>query len=218
MKEFSSDNDFKAYLKEKGLKEKGCGSEGTFYYSWIDKIGYKVFDQDNSYNPELIIMDDEVNIDAFIFPKELLVIKNKLKGYTSRIVKNNIFSDSNLEYFSMDSIDFGALKEAYKVFKIETALLSSKGIAIFDLANNLVYNGKRIYAIDTCSYYRTNDKHVLRYNNSCLDDAIDSMLQTIFLFADIEIKSREELGLTVLKYFDYVIKKVQRIKQKERMF
>lgn len=218
MKEFSSNNDFKAYLKEKGLIKKGSGSEGSFYYSWVDKKGYKIFNQENLYKPELVIMDDEVQIESYIFPEELLVIDGKLKGYTSRIIKNNILSDSNLENFNLGAIDFTALKMAYKLFKIETALLANKGIAVFDLANNLVFDGKRIYAVDTCCYYKTKDKWVLRHNDQCLNDAIDSMLEMIFLYADVEIKSREELGLTVSAYFDYIIKKLQKPKQKMRNF
>lgn len=217
MKKFDNNIEFLNFLADRMLRKEGSGSEGTFYYSRNEKKGYKLFDEPTKYDVSKIIMESEVCLDSFIFPEELLMVNDEFKGYTSRIIRNNIFSNERVDMIDPGSIDFENLKNAYKLMKIDTARLSEKGIAVFDLPGNIVYDGKRFYAIDTCSYYKSNDKNLLRYNINCLDDAIDIifMLELGFAFDEIDIKSREELSISVLKYIDYVAKKVNRYKKNQ---
>lgn len=223
MMEFKNEKEFKTFLDKKYLVSKGSGSEGEFYFSKADKLGYKIFYNDldyaiSEYNVEQIIMDSEVQLESFLFPLDTLVIDGKLKGYTSKYKRGNILSDENLLEIDSLDFDFDSLKEAYKQMKIDVSLLTDKGILIYDLPNNLIYDGKRLYAIDTCSYSKSDIVRLLKENVSSLDNAIDAIIVKIIdMPEEYNIKSRKQMKMNILEYLDYLKKQLNKYKKQYKL-
>ena len=226
MIKFSSRAYLNYFLHTKWLKYVEFGSEGIFYYSQIDKAGYKLFFSNEGeyirpeYEPEEIIKNDEVNIDSFIFPETLLVVDGYLYGYISKYVNNNLFDSNMLNFFQEGVIDYKALKEAYKIFKKDVYKLSKKNIKIYDLPNNLLFDGERLYAIDTCLYRYSNSADLLKENLASLEEAMDVIFDMLGIMSANFIESRAKKGMTVLQYIDYLEKRIKKylaeeVKQKK---
>lgn len=218
MIEFSNEKELKVFLDKKCLIHKGSGSEGDFKFSKVDKLGYKIFFNNIDYDvPEYdakeIIMNSEVGIESFLFPLDILIVNGKIRGYTTGYIKNNILSNDNMYNIDVLNFDFESLKQAYKLMKIDVSLLTDKGILIYDLANNLVYDGKKLYAIDTCSYSRSDNVGLLKENIDSLDDAIDAIIDLLFMAEDYDIKSREKMKMNVLEYMNYLKKETNKYKK-----
>ena len=212
MKVFKNANEFNKYINAKKLTSIGYGSEGVFYQSLVDGMGYKILYPEiiDDYKPNNIIVASEVETNGFIFPIELFVVKGKLIGYKTSIIKQNLLDVSK---FSIYDFDFKKFKEAYKKFKIEVANLSRQKIEIYDLFNNIIYDGENIYAIDTCMYERSNEKKLLRINIDNLEWSITLELENLAVFSGIEVQKRNELELSVIEYINYL----ERIVRKEKI-
>ena len=154
--EFATKEEFKLYLKKNIVKRVGDGSEGTCFLL-KDGSALKVYgDLDSDYEPyyhskiddiklEGIIMYNDVNIENFLFPEQLLLVAGKLRAYKTKFVANNRFGN----YLSPQKIDFEKLIEAYYDFLEKTLIISKKSISYYDLPFNLIFNNKKLYAIDT---------------------------------------------------------------------
>ena len=88
MKVFKNANEFNKYINAKKLTSIGYGSEGVFYQSLVDGMGYKILYPEiiDDYKPNNIIVASEVETNGFIFPIELFVVKGKLVGYKTNII------------------------------------------------------------------------------------------------------------------------------------
>ena len=209
------------FLHSKWLKYVESGSEGMFYYSQIDKAGYKMFFSNEGeyvrpdYDAHEIIKNEEVNIDSFIFPETLLIVNGNLYGYITKYIENNLFDLNMLNFFQEGVIDYKALKEAYKAFKKDVIKLSEKKIEIFDLPNNLLFDGSKMYAIDTCSYHYSDSKDLTKKNLEALETAMDVIFEVISIMSSNYIESRDKLGMTVLQYIDYLEKRIRKYIREE---
>ena len=65
-------------------------------------------------------------------------------------------------------------------------LLSKEKIKIYDLTFNLIFDGKKLTAIDTCGYERVKDD-VMQDNRDCLATSIEDLFHVI---SDYEIKEQ----------------------------
>lgn len=218
---FSSRAYLRDFISKKWLKPIESGSEGLFYYSEIDKMGYKLFFSNDEecirpyYEPNEIIKNDDVRIDSFIFPETLLVVNGSLAGYITKYIDNNLFDTSMLNFFQEGKIDYKALKNAYKIFKSDVHKLSKLHIKMFDLPNNLLFDGERLYAIDTCSYHYDDSPDLLQINLESLESAMDIIFDVLCIITSNYIESRESKGMTVLQYLDYLEKRIKKYMDEE---
>ncbi len=187
---------FDKEVKSKLSYKIGSGSEGVCY----DHKGYAykiLFDKkeindtcgilDYMENPSNILTVEDVDLPSFAFPKEIYATKNWLLGYKSRLIKNDLFDVKNLNSSNdLTKINFNNLAHAYKVMLEDVDLLSKEKIKIYDLTFNLIFDGKKLTAIDTCGYERVKDD-VMQDNRDCLATSIEDLFHVI---SDYEIKEQ----------------------------
>lgn len=192
------DTSFKKFLKGKDLIYVDDGSEGTCFKSRKDGKAYKIFNQGDSfnsgvfYNLDEIITKDDMDIDSFSFPEDLFIIDGVLKGYSMTYYPNNLFSNSHMyEINGLLNINFKKLLKAYYKLKKDVITLSLNHVSIFDMPYNLLFDGERLIALDTCGY-KKKDSDVLEKNLAQLDYAVKSIF--IFWFGD-KIKINPDLTI-----------------------
>lgn len=184
--EFTTKEEFKLYLKKNIVKEIGFGSEGTCYLL-KDGKALKVYEdfESNSIsstlliddiNPEDIIMYDEVQIENFLFPEELIFLNGKLRAYKTKYIPNNYFND----YLFPQKVNFEKLIDAYYDFLEKTIIISKKNnICFYDLNYNLLFDNKKLYAHDTIQYEK---------KENALENNINSLRYAIFMAMNLFIE------------------------------
>lgn len=215
--EFATKEEFKLYLKKNIVKRVGDGSEGTCFLL-KDGSALKVYgDLDSDYEPyyhskiddiklEGIIMYNDVNIENFLFPEQLLLVAGKLRAYKTKFVANNRFGN----YLSPQKIDFEKLIEAYYDFLEKTLIISKKSISYYDLPFNLIFNNKKLYAIDTIEYIRK--ENVLEDSIKSLRNAISEELNYFIERASILAGNMLPEEKTVLKEGELIEEYVSRVR------
>lgn len=208
--EFNSENDMRQYLlTEKGVNFKnsiGSGAEGSCYRSRKDNLVYKIneFDNEEKLNPTEVITTQDIQLNSFAFPETLFSIDNVLEGYTARYVNNDLIKKIGED---ISFIKFDSLIKAYYKMKKDVEKLSNNHIKIYDLYNNILFDGKTLTGIDTC-YYSRSKENVIESNFYCLDFAVKSMVNPFFIYNDYEI----DKDLDVEQYFK-VLKKENKNKK-----
>ena len=181
IKNFKCGWQVKLFIEANSIELIGSGSEGSCYRGRDNKV-YKFieFDKPNDYNVEELITDDEIHLDSFAFPEELYVVGTQLKGYRSELVERDLFAVSNtVDIETIDCINFHNLSNAYKVMLIDVARLSNKNVLIYDLPFNLMFDGDKLTAIDTCGYKRV-DYNPLRDNVRSLNTSMELLFKLWF--------------------------------------
>lgn len=187
---------FDQEIKSKLVHKLGIGSEGACYE--YKGSAYKIiFDKnvisntcgvlDYMENPSNILTVDDIDLPSFVVPEEIYATKDWLLGYKSKLIKNDLFDVQNfstLEDFS--KINFNNLSKAYKMMLDDVDLLSKDKIKLYDLTFNLIFDGKKLTAIDTCGYKRVKDD-VTKDNRDCLAIAIEDLFHII---SDYQIDQR----------------------------
>lgn len=205
---FKSEQELEIYLKSRKLQEIGDGSEGVCFKSKVDNLAYKIFDaygeqgiEYGEYNIEDIITEADIKLESFIFPKTLLAINNQFKGYTSIFVENN---QLDFEYIEDNfyNLNINKLIKAYARILKDVIKLSEKNIVIYDLIYNLLFDGERLYAIDTCGYYKSKETNVLEQNIRILNMAIITMFEDYFNFE--EERPNVDKTMDVVQYLEKV--------------
>lgn len=200
IKNFKCYDDLKKFIYNKTYHEIGSGGEGICYKGYDDKA-YKLLYEEPivntpyKYDINKIITNDNINIESFIFPDELYVVNNELKGYKSKLIKCNLFSSYNTSDISTISfIDFNNLINAYNYMLNDIDILSTYNILANDLALNIIYDGDRLYAIDTCSYtiedyYTANDN--MHSFNSAFEFIFNMWFKNSDINSNFEIKDND---------------------------
>ena len=230
--DFKSDVTFAIYLKMKCLMSIGAGSEGECFKSNSDKDAYKIFFNDEmlftgkDYDVSKIITTHEVDLNSFAFPGTLDAAKGSAILPQCKMTDlppsegcvflpssdRNLFStESTLDITNIYNINFRSLIKAYLRMKADVVALSEKHIAIYDLPFNLMFDGQKLIAIDTCGYYKT-DESVLKNNLKSLDDAITSVFDLWLRNEEIEGLSRleKEDMISYLMRLDVYLKSLKR--------
>jgi len=205
---FKNLKEFRNFIKKRSIYSGlflGRGREGCCYESPIDHLAYKVLD--DSFDEEMssssistlskIITAKDFFSEHFLFPHTLFATDEKLLGYTSRAISNNLFARikiNNEDWISQ--IDFDMLLKAYDVMIREIERLSKEHIEIFDLGANLMFDGKQFYGIDTVEY-RTVDKNPLKENLESLKIAL---IHVFNIWENEFIKSDEMVKMDIEEY------------------
>lgn len=150
----------------------GSGAEG-FCFRGPDNKVYKIFNYEDAVkvnhdvildNPNEVIKKSDCSIEGFAFPEEVYILNGKLFGYKADFIPNDMLLDQNF-YDNINTIDIEKLIRAVRRFKGQVDLLSREMILIEDLSRNLIYDGERIIAIDTCGYRRVDEDPSIKNNN-----------------------------------------------------
>lgn len=191
IKNFESNKDLRNFLRDKQVKLIGGNTEGKCYLG-KDNIVYKTIGvegfEPTEYEVDKIITEDKVKNDSFAFPKDLYLINKELTMYSADYAGEDMLSGRNLCGTKLImKLDFKNFSKAYKKMLKNVYKLSRENIIISDLPTNIVYDGKKFTAVDTCGYekvkYDPTQKNLESYNFAietvfrlCYDDFLDDQL------------------------------------------
>jgi hypothetical protein len=172
------------------MRKVGEGSEGSCYLS-SDGFVYKLYDGpcENHINQENVITKDEIDLESFNFPREVYIVNGEVRGHKSDFFPHNRFGFDTIEYFELD---YEALAKAYDVFLQDVHKLTEKGIYLFELCYNLMFDGIRLVACDTCDYRKLSNfdfEELFKKNVEIVDYAIDQELVLKAQTEEIEYRS-----------------------------
>ena len=170
---FNNSDEFQSFIKSLKIKDIGRGSEGNAFLT-KDKKVIKAFgkkDLKTEEAKENIIMVQDYDISSYYFPFKLLIVNGLIAGYISDYFENNILKFNAPYNGRINDIDTDRLLEAYYKIKEDTKILSKDNILIEDLTFNLLFNNKKLGAIDTFGYYKDSNS-TLKGNLETLDNAL----------------------------------------------
>lgn len=203
---FNSYDEFVLYRKSKTIRELGAGSEGSCYLG-SDGFAYK--DLTNGFSKrdyilENVITSSECDNKSFAFPHILFAVNNELVGYTTNVVKKDITNEKYLSTYGIDHIDFNKLYNAYQVLYEDSIKLAEQGISIIDLSFNLMFDGEKFTAVDTCEYFYT-PEDCIKHNTESVDDAVKNLFTIYALFnfdeeLDTSLNVKDFLHMVKIKY------------------
>lgn len=149
---FNSKKELLMYLKY--IIELGYGSQGITYHdkklNKAIKVYHEVFDDEMSYltkNKEETLKFNQAVNNTYIFPDDVLMLNDKIVGYTSKFV-----SGKNLQYINPLTININNLMQSLKQVKEDTKLISENKIKSYDVMYNIMYDYENIAVIDTDEY------------------------------------------------------------------
>ena len=158
MKNFNSRQEMLDYIKEisGGFKEcLGKGSSALNYLGNDSKVYkiYNVFEETN-----LDIINSNLDLEYFLFPEDVYLVNNKLASYQTKYIKGDILvsTKSLIMKDNIGELDFDKLKDAYDRFILEVDSITEKGICLYDLIGNILFDGENLYAIDVDDYEYVN--------------------------------------------------------------
>ncbi|MBR1718220.1 MAG: hypothetical protein IJ715_02990 [Bacilli bacterium] len=189
IKEFNSQEDFLSYVYPLIKKQINSGSEGDIYLT-KDKEILKVMsnffsDKYLSQYPN-IIMSSDLKLDSFIFPDELYVSNDLILGYREKYFENDLFN-----VFPKEQINIENLIKAREKFIEDTKIITDYGYRLFELPRNIMFDNKRLVAIDTLDYIK--EKTTLKDNIEIIDYALLTELSDIYNEIDNENPFTEEI-------------------------
>ena len=168
---FPSKQDFHRYLVKQIKTEIGEGSEGIVYLTHNNETIKEMFINNYTYPDNNILMASDVKLDSFLFPKKLFLVNNCIIGYTADYSPNIFkFCDGDIH-----DIDLIALVSAgYKMIR-DIKVLTDMKYVLYDMPNNLLFDGKSLKAIDTLQYFKK-DTVTLKENINILRHALINAL------------------------------------------
>ena len=209
IKRFGNISNFDNYFKKQITNNVlGYGSEGICYLG-KDGLAYKKNYEDTykynklcTYNADKFITINDCETDSYAFPIELFCIKDKVRGYTSKLVQEDLLlnncirngfdyklKEHKISYSknavyelilnNLMQINYKKMKKAYEKLYQDTLKISDKGIKINNLKNNILYDGEKFTVIDTSNYTKTNER-VARRNISILENSLKEELEYLY--------------------------------------
>ena len=155
MKNFNSRDELINYIYTSSNGLYRCIGKGSnsFCHLGNDNKTYKIF---NVFEEKDLSIYRQPDLEHFIFPEEIYLVDNKLAGYKTKYIDNDILvsTKSLIMGENPKELDLSVLKKAYEEFIVEVDTLSRQGICLYDLIGNLLYDGENLYAIDTDDYER----------------------------------------------------------------
>lgn len=123
----------------------GEGSQGKCYLD--NGLVYKIFyDYDSGYKEDDIIRFSDVINSTVIWPKDIIIVNNKIVGYISKYCNAD-----NLYKIDPLGVNLDILESSIdKVYK-DIDIITNKDVRMYDVRYNILYNNK-FYIIDTLEY------------------------------------------------------------------
>lgn len=169
IKYFNNNNEVKAYIKNLAIKNVGKGTEGQIWLTKDnDTIKYAVKEFRQTYKEDMLTEDD-MYLESFLFPTEIFVENGFVAGSRARYFKGDIFNRMDTKTGSI--INLEALAQAREKMIKDIEVLTKAKYKIEDIENNLLFDGRKLAAIDTLEYHRVNNLELYE-NIEALDYAI----------------------------------------------
>lgn len=168
----------KFYFNVGNKKNIGSGGEGTCFLG-NDEFVYKIYDgpDEREVNPYTIYTTGDVSSDLIIFPQDVYVVNDRLVGYKTKYIPNDVFLNPKAAFEMAGSES--CIIEAFWEMVAEIKRLASEKIFMYDLIGNLMFDGKHFYAIDTSEYQHLPDKcdeEIIALNIESLIEALELQL------------------------------------------
>ena len=164
---FDSNKKYHDFVVTQRKYEIGEGAEGIVYITKNNEVIKEIFNAREKYPNDDLLMESDIKLDSFLFPKELYVCRNEIIGYKTDYFRN-IFRDfdGNIKDIDLDAV----VKAGYKMMK-DVEILSKMNYILYDLPYNVLFDGKVLKAIDTLGYYK-DSRETLHKNTILLRDAL----------------------------------------------
>lgn len=223
IRNFECDDELFEFMSKYKISELGRGSEGICFRG-RDGYAYKQIDPGVSYGRnyeiENIITTETIDLPSFAFPQELYGVNNELRGYKTILVENDLFRpDNTCDISTIDTINFRNLASAYNEMAADVLTLSDAGILMYDFCFNVLFDGNKLTAVDTCGYKRVD------YNPT--NDNIESLNTSIEMIFSMWFETYRKVDLSIHNmdidsYLEGVYKKLpitlrHKVKEKCRM-
>lgn len=194
--------EFEKFLKSIDAKKIGTGTEADCYLG-NDGYCYKLYSDEliNTKNSSIrkrvdqIITTSEVKNDAIIFPEELYVENGILLAHKTKYIEKNIFGKEDMNE-SILHLKETQIITAYLNMVKDIVDISKKGILLVDaVGDNLLYDGQKMYYIDTCEYQKVNkdENELCQENKKRFDSCIENIFNSYYGREDEGII--EEIGI-----------------------
>lgn len=199
---YNTFEDLARFIYGMHIRELGSGSEGVVYLG-KDKYAYKLNYEEpwasdtRQLSPNEIISKEDADLPSFAFPLEIYTVEGIIMGCKMERVKNNLLStEHTISYMDFFDIDIYEFYEAYKVLLEDVKKLSDLKIKLFDVANNVMYDGNKLTVVDTF-YYTREDYDTYEINLHIVEKAIELIFNFWLENNDLEqfsVENHDMLG------------------------
>lgn len=134
----------------KHFKKIGEGDEAECFL--VNDEVFKIYNENyRNHNINNYICKDDFNLESFLFPIEIYTTHDhKVFATKAKYIEENYFDKEHLHFGNTPDLD--KLKEALEPFIKDVYELSKNNIYAKDLSLNTIFDGEKLYAIDTLSY------------------------------------------------------------------
>ena len=171
--EFKSREHLLGFLSN--LEDCGLGSQGVCYYNPYDNNVYKIYhqffddivDEDFivEYKQEDILRFSDIKNSTFIWPNDVVRVKDEVVGFKSKFVKARPLHKMNPLLINLDKF-----KKSIENARKDIDIISDRNVLTYDVMYNILY-GDKFYVVDQDEYTFTDgDKAELKnYNKANFD-------------------------------------------------
>lgn len=138
------------------LKFIGEGCQGLCFLDKKTNQVYKIYGEyyydleDTGYTDSDIMELGHISNSTFIWPNGVIWVDDMVVGYTHSYVNAMNFCEFKDPFkVNLDNLSYAVYKANEDI-----KLLTDKGVKIYDLMYNLMYDGKRIKVIDTADFWK----------------------------------------------------------------
>ena len=147
---FVSREHFNTYLKK--LKYLGEGRQGICYLRKEDNTVFKVFhdyfdNESSEYTKEFLLRFSNIKNSTFIWPNDIITVKNEIVGYTMPYKKSK-----NLYEINPLLVNLNILEDATIKAEEDVKLLTDNKVKLYDVRYNILYLNGTMNIIDTLEY------------------------------------------------------------------
>ena len=190
------------------LKKVGEGAEATCYLDHDDV--YKVYnDQEQDHCINNTICKEDLDLESILFPNEIFMCGGKVFATKTKHIDTNYFDKDHLHYG--DTPEISKLKDALPSFIKDIYFLSRNHICAKDLPLNTMFDGEKLYAIDTLSYEIT-DHNTYEENIEYVKGIIELYVEQYKFFYEELNEPNEEFKKECLDLLPYIDEKAKEIR------